>query len=52
MYVSNFKFKLTSKKKSQNLPNSIDWKLGLTDQELQKSDSAEFLNKAQAHENV
>ena len=34
VYVSSFKFELTTEKKSQNLPNSIDRKLDLTDREL------------------
>ena len=46
VYVSSFKFELTKEKNSQNLPSSIDQKLGSTDQKSQKSDSAEFLNKA------
>ena len=30
VYVSNFKFELIAEKKSQNLPSSIDRKLGST----------------------
>ena len=39
VYVSSFKFKLTAKKKSQNLPISINRKLDPTDRESQKSNS-------------
>ena len=46
VYVSSFKVELTTKRKSQNLPSSINQKLGSTDRESQKSDYAEFLNKA------
>ena len=42
VYVSRFKFKLTTEKKSQNLPSLIDRKLDSTDQESQKSESMEF----------
>ena len=52
MYVSSFKFELIVEKRSQNLPSSIYWELGPIVRESQKSDSAEFLNQAQAHENV
>ena len=53
VYVSSFKFELTAKKNCQNyLAGSIDRKLGSTNRKLQKLVSAEFLNKAQARENV
>jgi len=52
VYVSSLKFELIAEKRSQNLPSSIDRELGLIDRESQKSDYAEFLNQAQAHENI
>ena len=42
MCVSSFKFELTAKKKSWNLPSLIDQKLDLTDRKSQKLDSANF----------
>ena len=42
VYVSRFKFKLITKKKSQNPPSLIDRKLDSSNQESQKSDSVKF----------
>ena len=43
--LKTFKFEQTAEKRVENLPSSIDRKLYLTDQKLQKSNFAEFYTR-------
>ena len=46
VYVSSFKFELTTKKRIQNLLSLIDQELGSVDQESQKKNFCRILNQA------